>query len=168
MTSAAQPHLSLRAVVPLFELPAANRQQPIGPWHYKQRSNLVLIFVQHSYLADQDWLLALAQQYELYRALETEILIISTEALATLQVWSERHAIAVPVLSDETGRVHRAYLGDAVEPLPVGLFICDRYGELYMQTLGANVQELPTEPAIREWVEFVDLQCPECFPPDWR
>jgi len=32
------------SLIPSFTLPAANRQGRLGPWDYKQRRNLVLVF----------------------------------------------------------------------------------------------------------------------------
>jgi peroxiredoxin len=176
------PLLSLRSVVPSFRLPALNRDSALGPWHYKQRASLVLfLFHDGNCAACRTFLLTLSSQHFNYRTLETEVLAIATtqptEGIETFQKFVVDQAILFPVLWDQAGTVRATYLGwdkdtspQALSPerSPVGIFVCDRFGELHMQAIAEDADQLPNELEIREWVEFVDMQCPECFPPAWR
>lgn len=156
--------LGVIEVIPSFQLPAVNRSTAISPWHYKQRYNLV-IFLFHR--ADcnicRDLLLSLSQHYQTYRALEAEVLAIATswqlDSVERLQEFAEHHAIPFPVLWDQQGQVSEVYLREKANPSQVGIFICDRFGELYMQSVTNEADELPNEQDIRSWVEFIDMRC---------
>jgi peroxiredoxin len=164
--------LKLRELIPSFELPAVNRSPTVSPWHYKQRNTLAIFLFHHAAChACCNVLLSLAQQHQIYRTLEAEVLAVSTawqlDGVESLQKFAERHAIPFPILWDQQGQVSCAYLGKT-DRSPVGIFVCDRFGELYMQAVADEADQLPDEHEIRSWVEFVDMQCPECFPPSWR
>jgi peroxiredoxin len=167
------PTLNLRDLIPSFQLQAVNRSTIVSPWDYKQRYSLaIFLFHNASCNACCNLLLNLSQ-HQTYRSLEAELLAIAIDwqpgGIEPLQDFANRHAIPFPVLWDPQGHVRHAYLGEKTEQRsPVGIFICDRFGELYMQFVANESDELPHEPEIRSWVEFVDMQCPECFPPAWR
>ena len=165
--------LSITGLIPSFQLQAVNRDVEISPWDYKQRRSLVIVlFHDATCAACRDLLLNLAQHYTAYRNSETEVLAIATspqpDTVLSLQQFAAQQAIPFPVLLDQQGMVRQAYLGEAADSASVGGFVCDRYGELYMQAVEPEADQLPTEAEIRGWVEFVDMQCPECFPPSWR
>lgn len=165
--------LSLRSLVPSFELQAINRNTAIGPWTYKQRYSLAIFFFHDiSCRACREMLLALSQQHSAYRTSDAEVVAIATcQDIATadrLREFVTDHALPFPILWDSLGQVSQTYLGAGAGRSPVGVFVCDRYGELYMQAIADEADQLPPEAEIRSWAEFVDLQCPECFPPSWR
>lgn len=165
--------LTVRGLIPSFQLQAVNRSTGISPWHYKQRYSLVILLFHHANCnACRELLLSLSQHYQTYRALEAEVLAISTcwqlDRVEHLQEFADHHAIPFPILWDQQGQVRDTYLKEKTDRSQVGLFICDRFGELYMQSIANEADELPDEHEIRSWVEFVDMQCPECFPPTWR
>ncbi|MBD0336834.1 MAG: peroxiredoxin family protein [Cyanobacteria bacterium Co-bin13] len=161
--------LNPRDLIPPFELPAVNRSGTIQSWQYKQRKHLVILFFPGaSCSACCQRLLDFAQQYPHYQSVDTEILAVSSGPLEPLQAWLAQTPVPFPVLQDGEGRVLRRYGGLLPEePLPVGLFVCDRFGELYTQTIAADANDLPSEPEIRDWAGFIDMRCPECFPPEW-
>lgn len=165
--------LSITGLIPSFQLPAINRDVEISPWDYKQRRSLVIfLFHDATCAACSNLLLNLAQHYAAYRNAETEVLAIATsaqpETIQSLQQFADQHEIPFPVLWDQQGAVQQAYCGAIADSSPVGVFVCDRYGELYMQAVEQEADQLPAEAEIKGWVEFVDMQCPECFPPSWR
>jgi peroxiredoxin len=159
--------LNPRDLIPPFELPAVNRSGTVQSWQYKQRKHLVIFFFNGVHCsACCQRLQNFAQQYSRYQSVETEILAIASGALEPLQDWLVQTPLPFPVLHDSEGRVLRRYAG-LEEPLPVGIFVCDRFGELYTQTIAADANDLPSEPEIRDWASFIDMRCPECFPPEW-
>lgn len=165
--------LTLRGLIPSFQLPAVNRSIAITPWHYKQRYSLVIFLFHHATCsACRELLLSLSQHYQAYRACEAEILAVATccqsDGIEHLQEFADQHNIPFPILWDQQGRVSSNYLKEKTDRSRVGVFVCDRFGELYMQSVADEANELPDEHEIRSWVEFVDMQCPECFPPTWR
>jgi peroxiredoxin len=156
--------LTVGGMIPSFQLQAANRSTAITPWHYKQRYNLVIFLFHHATCnACCDLLLNLSQHYQTYRALETEILAISTyqpsNRIEPLQEFANHHTVPFPILWDQQGQVSDTYLKGKTDSSPVGVFVCDRFGELYLQAVAAEADELPSEPEIRSWAEFIDMRC---------
>lgn len=165
--------LSVNGLIPSFQLQAINRDAVISPWDYKQRQSLaILLFHDLTCAACRDLLLNIAHHYSAYRHAETEVLAIATnnhpDTVPSLRQFAEQYAIPFPILWDQQKTLQQAYFGEVAEPSPVGIFICDRFCELYMQAVANDADQLPAEAEIRSWVEFVDMECPECFPPSWR
>ncbi|MEO1522746.1 MAG: redoxin domain-containing protein [Cyanobacteria bacterium J06633_2] len=166
--------LTEHGLIPSFQLQAINRDAEITPWNYKQRYSLV-IFLFHDSTCEAccKMLLRLTQQYSAYRILETEVLAIATSTqadhISALEQFAEAHSIPFPILLDQEGTVRQAYLGENAPSSTVGVFICDRYGELHMQAIADadNVDQLPSEEEIRSWAEFVDMKTPGCCAPLW-
>lgn len=156
--------LTVGGLIPSFQLQAVNRSTAISPWHYKQRYNLVIFLFHHvACNACRELLLNLSGHYQTYRALEAEILAISTyrqsDSIEHLQAFADHHTIPFPILWDQQGQVSEVYLKEKTDPSQVGVFICDRFGELYMQSLANEADELPDEHELRSWVEFIDMRC---------
>jgi hypothetical protein len=53
-----------------------------------------------------------------------------------------------------------------LERLPLGtLVIADRWGEIaHLQELASDMAEWPSIDDVLEWVEFIQMKCPECPP----
>jgi peroxiredoxin len=156
--------LTVGGLIPSFQLQAVNRSTVISSWHYKQRYNLVIFLFHHATCnACCTLLLNLSEHYQTYRELEAEILAIATcrqpEGIEHLEEFANLHTIPFPILWDQQGQVSEVYLREKTDSPQVGLFICDRFGELYMQSIGNEADELPDEPEIRSWVEFIDMRC---------
>lgn len=156
--------LTVGGLIPSFQLQAVNRSTAMSLWDYKQRYNLVIfLFHDATCNACREILLSLSQHYQTYRALEAEILAISTcrqsNSIEHLQTFVDYHTIPFPILWDQQGQVSEVYLKAKTEPSRVGVFICDRFGELYMQSVANDADELPDEHEIRSWVEFIDMRC---------
>jgi hypothetical protein len=49
----------------------------------------------------------------------------------------------------------------------LALYVTDPYGEVFAawRTLAGDAS--PTAQEILDWLEFINRQCPECFPPEW-
>jgi hypothetical protein len=65
--------------------------------------------------------------------------------------------------SDLTGHSHRAFLGaDAFGPAGldrVGVFVTDRYGELFAQWVGRDALELPANSEILDMLGVIQIIC---------
>jgi peroxiredoxin len=110
----------------------------------------------------------LAKGYSKYSQLNTEVLAISQAGIEELGQLQRELDLPFPLLSDIDGKVFGAYLGQVGSGLPkTAVFIADRYGALYTSTIAADAGELPSEREIRDWLWFIEIQCPECFPPEW-
>jgi hypothetical protein len=109
----------------------------------------------------------LAQSYEEYRQLNAEILAIVSSDLQDLSKLQHELQLPFPLLSDPNAAVFASYeeWGGTVRPV-FGVFIADRWGALFMKTVGSDAERLPGDSEIRGWLSFIEIQCPECFPPE--
>ena len=154
-------------MIPSFNLPAANRQSCLGPWDYKQHQNLVLVFIHDDQCqACRELLRDLSGCYRECQRLEAEVLAISRSEVETLRQLARDLSLPFPVLSDRDGKVFDDYF-DGAAPHVAGVFVADRWGSLFTTRIADQEHSLPGEPEIREWLEFIEIQCEECFPPEW-
>ncbi len=65
-------------------------------------------------------------------------------------------ALPFLILIDETGKVRHRFLPDEAQ---AGIFVLDRYGELYHQWLVIRVSDLPPGSDITDWLEAISMQC---------
>jgi len=164
--------LSTGQFVPNFRLSAANRDGQVGPWDYKQHRNLVLIFFRLAECQKCKQLLReIAEHYGDYEQEEAEVLAISTDELDRLRQLARDLALPFPVLCDSDGKVTDLYLkhpeqiaGNAVD---VAIVVADRWGAVFSTKRIKIDHALPVEAEVREWLEFIELQCEECFPSEW-
>ena len=155
-------------LIPLFSLPAVNASGNISPWDYKQQKNLVLIFFRDPECdACLGFLRELASRYEEYRQLNAEILAIMNTDLRHLSRFQRELQLPFPLLSDRGAAVFDSYAeGRGVADPMFGVFIADRWGALFSKTVDSEMKDLPGETEIRDWLSFIEIQCPECFPPE--
>ena len=165
--------LSAGQLIPLFRLSAANRHGQFGPSDYKQHRNLVLIFFRTVECRKCRQLLQeIAAHYGEYQRMEAEVLAISTDEIDRLRQLAQDLALPFPVLTDSDGRITDLYLKqteqDAETTAPeVAVFVTDQWGAIFTRKIAEQEHDLSAEAEIREWLEFIELQCEECFPSEW-
>jgi len=164
--------LSTGQLIPDFRLSAANRDGEFGPWDYKQHRNLVLMFFRSVESANCKQLLReIREHYVEYQEKETEVLVISTDEMDRLRQLTQDLALPFPVLSDTGGSVTDLYLKNTQRAesanVEAAIFVTDRWGEIFICKTVEKDSELVAEAEIREWLEFIELQCEECFPSEW-
>jgi peroxiredoxin len=153
-------------LIPSFNLQAANRQGRVGPWDYKQHQNLVLVFIHDDQCrACRELLCDVAADYGEYQRLEAEALVISRSEVETLRRLAQGLQAPFPILSDRDGKVFDDYFNCAGQC--AGVFVADRWGLLFKMAIADQNHSLPGESEIRDWLEFIEIQCEECFPPEW-
>lgn len=145
-----------------FTLPDSEGR-PVSLWSYRQRLNLVLFFHHGSACSDcREMLRELAAHASVYRDEEAAILAIGPDPLAETRRLAASLSSPYPILSDPSSEaVARQGLG-----VP-SLVISDRFGEIWAAWAGDGHEALPSSQEIRRWLEFVELQCPECSAPEW-
>ena len=132
----------------------------VRAWDYKQKRPLVIAFLHSDCPQCAGWLEQLAA-----RAAE----LAEREAIA-LVIYAEtppRKAaeLAPPLIaaSDSAGHSHRAFLGrEAFGPAGldrVGVFVTDRYGELFGQWVGRDAEELPAQNEILDTLSVIQIIC---------
>lgn len=165
--------LSTGDLIPNFCLSAVNRNGQVGPWGYKQHRNLVLIFFRTvECLKCKQLLREISEHYAEYQEKEAEVLAISTDETDRLHQLAQDLALPFPLLSDSDRRVTNLYLkqmehGGDRAAFEAAIFVADRWGAIFSTRSVEKAQDLPAEAEIREWLEFIELQCEECFPSEW-
>lgn len=159
-------------LIPNFRLPAVNRDGQVGSWDYKQHRNLVLIFFRSAQCRRcQELLRAIAEHYRDYKQKEAQVLAISTDEIGRLCRLARDLALPFPILSDGDGRVTSLYRkhtpGISEAAVEAAILVADRWGAIFTSKTVEKDHDLPAEAEIREWLEFIELQCEECFPPEW-
>ncbi|HEY6120237.1 MAG TPA: redoxin domain-containing protein [Pyrinomonadaceae bacterium] len=165
--------LTTGQLIPNFRLSAVNRDGQVGPWDYKQHRNLVLIFFRSAEcLKCQQLFREIAEHYGDYQQKEAEVLAISTDELDRLRQLAEGLALPFPVLSDSDRKVTDLYLKPPEEvsekTFDFAIFVADRWGALFSTKRIEIDHDLPVEAEVRGWLEFIELQCEECFPSEWQ
>lgn len=160
--------LEIEGVVPDFTLPSLQGGQ-VGPRDYRQKSNLVLACLNLDRCGNcVDLLREFADNYRVYRDLETEILAILPQSLPDLQSRLGSMGLPFPVLSDEAGEVTGAYLGSGAGQGPIGaVYVTDRFGALRTQWIAQSEGELPAQQSILDWLGLIETECPECGVGEW-
>ena len=165
--------LSTGQLIPNFRLSAVNRDGDVGPWDYKQHRNLVLIFFRTlECLKCKQLLREISEHYGQYQQKEAEVLAVSTDEIDRLHQLAQDLALPFPLLSDSDRRVTNLYLkhmeqgGDGVA-FEAAIFVADRWGEVFSTKSIEKDHGQPAEAEIRDWLDFIELQCEECFPSEW-
>ncbi|HEX5081533.1 MAG TPA: redoxin domain-containing protein [Blastocatellia bacterium] len=154
-------------IIPAFSLAAANRPERIGPWNYKQRRNLVIFFLHSAECQKCGGLLQeMAANYGEYQRLETEALAIAPDEIDRLSRLARELDLPFPVLVDDEGKVRDRYLKSAGRS-EAAVVVADRWGAIFECQVSGREHDLPAEAGIREWLEFIEFQCEECFPSEW-
>ena len=164
--------LSTGQLIPNFRLPAVNRHGQVGPWDYKQHRNLVIIFFRSAEcLKCKQLLREIAEHYGDYEQKEAEVLAISSDELDRLRQLALDLSLPFPVLSDSDGKVMALYVNHpeqiADKTFDVAIFVADRWGAIFSTKKVEIDHDLALEDEVREWLEFIELQCEECFPSEW-
>ncbi len=151
-----------------FQLPAVSGGQ-VHLSEYWGRFNLILVFAAECAGAVVGLLSEIAHRYPKCVEEQAQVLVIfagtkteAEERLAPMQ-------LPFPVLVDVDGSVHRTVC--AVEPdggPSPAVYVTDRYGEIFAVFPTPGRRTSPNVNDLLEWLEFINIQCPECFPPECR
>lgn len=71
-------------------------------------------------------------------------------------------------LADVGRQVHRSAGTEArAGHLLAAVYVTDRFGEIFAAYNAGQASSLPSPAEILRWVEFINIQCPECGPLEW-
>ena len=104
--------------------------------------------------------------------MEAEVLAISSDEIDCLRQLAQDLVLPFPLLSDREGGVTDLYFkhieqrGDRAA-FEAAIFVADRWGAVFSTRIIERKHDLPAEAEIRDWLEFIELQCEECFPSEW-
>lgn len=132
----------------------------IRAWDYKQKQNLVIVFLHSDCSRCTAWLGELVARAGSLSEHESVGLIVYAELPP-----QAAQPVATPFVAaaDSTGHSQRAFLGgDAFGPTGldrVGVFVTDRYGELYAQWVAKDASELPPPAEILSILWQIQVAC---------
>jgi peroxiredoxin len=119
---------------------------------YRQRSNLVLL-LHHG----RDC----ARCQEMLADFDARSGEIRDQSAAILAIGPDAHDASFPMLLDPAGAV--ATRQGLTVPAVV---IVDRFGEIWAAWEDGTDHHLPHAGDVIEWLDFLEVQCPECEPPE--
>ncbi|HJY87161.1 MAG TPA: redoxin domain-containing protein [Candidatus Acidoferrales bacterium] len=129
--------------------------QTVRAGDFKQKKNLVIAFLHANCPRCHAFLGELAVRAREFAEREAVALVVYSETPGAALV-GENLPAQVRVAVDMSGRSLGAYLGEgAFGPSGlerVGVFVADRYGELYSQRVARGEDGLPGVPELLEWL----------------
>ncbi len=135
---------------------------PHGPWDYKQRQHLILLFIRITSSNEARGLLrAFAKEYPAFREEECAILAISPgTVIANLHTQEELH-LPYPLLADPKGEVisHYTRWDPTTGSLKASILLADRYNALYQQWIADSEADLPPIEELLEALRYLNKLC---------
>jgi peroxiredoxin len=159
--SPTRPQLEAGQIIPAFELPGADGM-PYSPWTYKQRENLLLIFIQKpSMKPARDLLTAFTRAYTTFREENCAILAITAMNVFTNLQALETLTLKFPLLADPGGAVIGRYTrwNSDSKTLSPSIVLADRYNALHQQWVAEREEELPPINEILEGLRYLNGLC---------
>lgn len=161
------PMLRLRQIIP----PLAARTvagQIVRAWDYKQKKALLIAFLHADCARCVRFVEQLGERAAELAEREAVALVIFSELPpATLSSSLPAHIV---IAADMSGQTQHTFLGEEVfgtaGQQQVGVFVADRYGELFAQWVGGD-DALPGVPEALGWLAQIQIACEECGAPHW-
>ena len=150
--------LTLRQLIPPLTARTA-AGETVRAWDYKQKKSLLISFLHSDCPLCQIFATRLASRAADLLERDSVALLVSLETPR----WGVHASPQVVLASDRTGRAVQEYLGaDAFGPLGlarVGLFVTDRYGELFAQWEARDADGLPALAEPFKWLAHIQIRC---------
>ena len=150
--------LTLRQLIPPLTVRTA-AGDTVRAWDYKQKKSLLIAFLHADCPLCQAFAARLASRNAEFVERDSVALLISLEPPR----WGVQTTPQVVLASDTNGRAAQEYLGtDSFGPMGlarVGLFIADRYGELFAQWEARDADGLPPLADAFKWLTHTQLGC---------
>lgn len=141
----------------------------VSAWDFKQRRNRVIAVLRADSQKSWDFLQQLIAHANDWKEKEAVGLIVFQKVpLTGLPAALPPEIIAG---TDETGNSIARYLGEQAPDDKTlerqGVFVADRYGELYAKWVVEKDGELPSVSEILKALEQIEIACEECQPTTW-
>ncbi len=138
-------------------------------WDFKQKKNLVIAFLHADCPACREFLAHLAAASRELADRESFALVVFLETPSRTLV--EGLPTEVIAGTDVSGRSVRNFLGrDALSNRgleQLGVFVTDRYGEVFAEWVVPDHNRLPGIAEIMSWLRQIEIACEECGVPHW-
>lgn len=147
---------------PFALLSAAGRQVQLAD--YRGRANLVVVLAG----SETELLRQLAARHAQILEEEAQVIAVLCGGREQAQAIRLREQFPFVVLADPDCALHRS-LGalDSGGAPRLAVYVTDRWAEVFALWRTAHGDPVPGAQDIVAWLEFVNRQCPECFPPEW-
>jgi peroxiredoxin len=142
--------------VPLFYLPSAGGGQS-GPAATRSKYNLVLVFLEGA-PEGEAYLRNLAAIHPEILACDARLISVVAAPRSTVEEMARRLDVPFTLLADDSGATTSRMLGDQYR---AATCVADRYGIIYYLEKTPSTADLPPAATALEWLEFVQIQCPE-------
>lgn len=141
----------------------------IRAWDFKQKKNLVIAFLHSDCVACRDFLFRLAASSRELAEREAVAMLLLLDAPP--RALTDALPREIIVGADFSGRSSRAFLGrDDIAggaATSTGVFVTDRYGELFARWSVGTDHRFPEAAEILSWLGQIELACEECGAPHW-
>ena len=148
--------LKIGGQVPLFVLPSADGGKT-GPGALKSKYNMVLLFIDAEQ-SGRDYLQTLREIYPRILAEHARAMVVISHSAQEVEALGKEMQLTFPLLVDEDGQTTRRMLGDSNIK---ALCVADRFGQVFFLESTACIEQLPGVEAALDWLEFIQIQCPE-------
>jgi peroxiredoxin len=159
--------LKLRQMIPPVTARALDGRV-VRAWDFKQKKNLALAFLHAECAECEAWLRALARSAAQLDEHEAVALAVFP---ASPQRALENLAPPIIVAVDMSGRSQRRFLGDDAFSSAglerAGVFVADRFGELFAAWPAYRNHKLPSVEELLSWLAHIQVACEECGAPSW-
>jgi peroxiredoxin len=159
-------------MLPLRQLiPPLTARTPVGEtvraWDYKQKKSLLIAFLH----AECPLCQALAERLASRRGELIEHDSVALLVSLGAPRWGVSATPQLVLALDTNGRAARQYLGEdalgSAGLAQVGIFVADRYGELFAQWQAREADKLPPVLEVFKWLAYTQIVCEECNTPQW-
>ncbi len=130
--------------------------------------NLVLVFAADLPVSLIGLLSEIAHQYSEFAEEQAQVLVVVAGTKAQAEEKLGTRDLPFSILLDVDGKVHRSAC--AIEPggrPGPAIYVTDQYGEIFEVYRAFDGRSGPKVGELLEWLQFINMQCPECFPPEW-
>jgi hypothetical protein len=158
--------LKLRQLIPPLTL-RTPEGRAVRAWDFKQKRALVIALLHSDCRECAQFAERLAARSAALADLDAVALVVFPEPPLASAAPLPPHIV---VGADVSGRAARAFLGEDVSRKcdgGVGVFVADRYGELFAQWCGADHAALPGMEEVLGWLAQIQITCEECYTPHW-
>ena len=156
-----------------YQIPALTMRTPDGrsvsAWDFKQKRNRVIALLRADSPKSWDFVQGLAAHAAQWKEKEAIGLVVFPKAPP--ECFAKTLPPEVIAGTDSAGKSIARFLGtEAIGPAGLerqGVFVADRYGELYAKWVVEEGGELPAISDILKALEQIEIACEECQPSAW-
>jgi hypothetical protein len=123
----------------------------------RSKHNIILAFVSAGNDAEA-YLRSLTEAHTRFLEEHARVIAVATLELPQAKALHSRLALPYTLLADADGALTARMLG---EPGVVALVVADRFGEVYCLEVAPSPAELPSTRTALEWLQYIQVQCPE-------